>query len=89
MGKLNKYPVSREVCEGCSSCILVTETIAGHYLSEEEQYHQCISDMEWECSCMCKYEVYMEPEVNPAWTKEDQEELDRMYPIDTGEYIGF
>ena len=89
MGKLNKYPVSREVCEGCSSCILVTETITGYHIDEDNQYYQCISDMESECSSICEMDMSTDLEVNPAWTEEDQAEFDRLYPLGADEWVGF
>ena len=87
MSRLNKYPVNKSMCEGCSSCMLVTTTITGYHIEEDSQYYQCISEMEGECAGA--YDISLEVEVNEAWTREDQAELDRMFGNDDEEYIEF
>lgn len=84
---MSRYPVNREVCEGCTMCTLVTETITGYQLSEEQRYYQCLSDMESECKGA--WDTPLEPEINEAWTEEDQAEFDRIFPLGADEYVGY
>lgn len=69
-----EYPVSKEVCSKCGACSLVYKSISGAYLDEDNQYYQCISGMERECS---ERVAEHEREIEEAQANEIIEQMER------------
>lgn len=75
---MSKYPVDRSTCEGCTMCALVTETITGRHIPEEEQYYQCLSDMDDVCGDTDT------PDIDLDYIDED--DMEDMHPEDREVY---